>query len=81
MDDMTVHGKDWTLWHQDCVESARNIPDDALHYTIFSPPFESLYTFSDDPRDMSNCADSETFWAHFRFSGGRFHLPFRGLHP
>jgi hypothetical protein len=28
---------------------------------------ESLYTFSDDPRDLSNCQDSATFWRHYRF--------------
>jgi DNA modification methylase len=60
-------GQGWTLWHGDCVEVTRGLPADSLHYTIFSPPFESLYTFSDDPRDMSNCWDSGTFWAHFRF--------------
>lgn len=60
-------GEDWKLWHGDCVDVTRGLPDGSVHYTIFSPPFESLYTFSDDLRDMSNCKDSETFWAHFRF--------------
>lgn len=60
-------GDDWKLWNGDCVDVARGLPNDSVHYTIFSPPFESLYTFSDDPRDMSNCADSATFWTHFRF--------------
>lgn len=60
-------GKNWHLYNGDCVEVARGLPDDSVHYTIFSPPFESLYTFSDDPRDMSNCTDSETFWIHFKF--------------
>lgn len=62
-----AQGPDWKLWNGDCVDVARGLPDGSLHYTIFSPPFESLYTFSDDPRDMSNCADSATFWEHFRF--------------
>ena len=62
-----AHGKNWTLWHGDCVDVAKALPDDSLHYTIYSPPFQSLYTFSDDPRDMSNCADDETFWQHYRF--------------
>ncbi|WP_245489834.1 DNA methyltransferase [Mesorhizobium sp. M1A.F.Ca.IN.020.03.2.1] len=60
-------GPDWHLYHGDCVDVVRGLPENSLHYTIFSPPFESLYTFSDDPRDMSNCRDSETFWTHFRF--------------
>lgn len=60
-------GQGWQLYNGDCVDVTRGLPDNSLHYTIFSPPFESLYTFSDDPRDMSNCKDSATFWAHFRF--------------
>lgn len=60
-------GKAWTLYHGDCVEVARGLPTGSLHYAIYSPPFQSLYTFSDDPRDMSNCADDETFWRHYRF--------------
>lgn len=60
-------GRMWKLYHADCVDVARGMPAGTLHYSLFSPPFESLYTFSDLDRDMSNCADSATFWAHFRF--------------
>lgn len=63
----TASGDNFTLWHGDCVAVARGLPSDSVHYTIFSPPFESLYTFSDDPRDMSNCKSSGEFWDHFRF--------------
>jgi hypothetical protein len=60
-------GEGWHLWNGDCVMVARGVPADSVHYTIYSPPFESLYTFSDDPRDMSNCRTSEQFWEHYRF--------------
>lgn len=60
-------GKDWTLYCGDCVEVVRGLPTDSLHYTIYSPPFESLYTFSDDPRDISNNNTPEVFWEHYRF--------------
>lgn len=60
-------GKSWQLWNGDCVEVANGMPDDSVHLTIYSPPFESLYTFSDDPRDMSNCQDKQTFWTHYKF--------------
>lgn len=60
-------GEGWTLVHGDCIDVARGLPDNSLHYTIYSPPFQSLYTFSDDPRDLSNCIDDETFWKHYRF--------------
>lgn len=62
-----AHGENWTLWNGDCVEVARGLPNDSVHLTVYSPPFESLYTFSDDPRDMSNCSDKQTFWTHFQF--------------
>lgn len=60
-------GEGYALYHGDCIDVARGLPENSLHYTIYSPPFESLYTFSDDPRDLSNCSDSETFWTHYRF--------------
>jgi DNA modification methylase len=68
-----AHGEAWTMWRADCVEVARGLPDDSLHYAIFSPPFQSLYTFSDSYRDMSNCRDDETFWTHFRFLIAELH--------
>lgn len=60
-------GRGYHLWNGDCVMVARGLPSDSVHYTIYSPPFESLYTFSDDPRDMSNCRTSGEFWRHYRF--------------
>ncbi len=60
-------GEDWQLYRGDCVDVLRGLPTGSIHYTIFSPPFCSLYTFSDDPRDLSNCRDDATFWRHYRF--------------
>ena len=60
-------GKNWKIWNGDCVDVTRGLPKESVGTIIYSPPFESLYTFSDDPRDMSNCIDSATFWTHFKF--------------
>lgn len=60
-------GQNFTIWNGDCVEVTRGLPDASIGITAYSPPFESLYTFSDDPRDMSNCRDAETFWTHYKF--------------
>lgn len=60
-------GKNFTIWNADCVQVARGLPDATVGMTVYSPPFESLYTFSDDPRDMSNCRDKTTFWDHYKF--------------
>lgn len=45
----------------DCVDAIKTIPDDSVHLSIFSPPFSTLYTYSDNLRDMGNCADNKEF--------------------
>lgn len=58
---------DYALYHGDCVEVARGLPDNSVHYTIFSPPFGSLYTYSNSERDMGNSANDDEFYTHFIF--------------
>lgn len=60
-------GADWQLYNGDCIEVLAGLPENSLHYSIFSPPFASLYTFSDDPRDLSNNNDDRVFFAHYRY--------------
>jgi hypothetical protein len=60
-------GDGWTAHHGDCVEVLRTLPSASMHYSIFSPPFASLYTYSDSERDMGNCATHAEFYEHFRF--------------
>lgn len=57
----------WTAYHGDCVEILTGIPNDSVHFSIFSPPFASLYTYSNSERDLGNCRDDETFMVHFNF--------------
>lgn len=57
----------FTLIQGDCVEVVRGLPDASVHYTIFSPPFASLYTYSDSERDMGNCRDHRDFAEHFAY--------------
>lgn len=62
-----VSGRNWHLWCGDCCAVSRALPNETVHYTIYSPPFVSLYTFSDDLRDMSNNRSDQEFWDHYRF--------------
>lgn len=57
----------FTVMHGDCCELVKDLPDDSIGYTIFSPPFASLYTYSDSERDMGNCATDQEFWEHFNY--------------
>lgn len=63
----TAQGKNWTLHMGDCVDVVKNIKSDSIHYSVFSPPFASLYTYSNSDRDMGNCRDYDDFMQHFRF--------------
>jgi len=57
----------WSMYQGDCVETLKGIPDGSLHYSIFSPPFLSLYVYSDDFRDMGNSKTDKEFYTHFEY--------------
>ncbi len=58
-------GDGYALYHGDCVDVVSGLPDRSVDYSIFSPPFASLYTYSNSPRDMGNCRTHEEFFDHF----------------
>lgn len=57
----------YSIFHGDCVEVLRGLPDASIGYSIFSPPFASLYTYSNSPRDMGNVRTDEEFFEHFGY--------------
>lgn len=60
-------GVDWAMYHGDCVELIRDIPEGSIGFSVFSPPFSSLYVYSDSERDMGNCETDDEFFAHFGY--------------
>lgn len=59
--------KDYTLYHGDSCEVLAAMPDNSVHFQIFSPPFASLYTYSNSDRDLGNSKTYEEFWNHYKF--------------
>ena len=57
----------FALYNGDSCEILTEIPDDSVHYEIFSPPFASLYTYSNSERDLGNCRSDDEFFEHFEF--------------
>ena len=57
----------YALYNADCVDVVRAMPSDSVHYSVFSPPFSSLYTFSASERDMGNCKSHSDIYEHFTF--------------
>lgn len=60
-------GKNYIAYNADCVEVARDMGDESVDFIIYSPPFSSLYTYSNDERDMGNSASDDEFFKHFGF--------------
>lgn len=60
-------GRDWNIYHSDCVEFAKSLPDDSIHLSIYSPPFANLYIYSDSVADMGNCKDDDEFFQQYQF--------------
>lgn len=57
----------YAAYHGDCVEVLKGLPDQSIGYSIFSPPFASLYTYSNSPRDMGNVRNDAEFFEHFDY--------------
>lgn len=60
-------GKNWTSYNGDSCEIIKEIPSDSIHFIIYSPPFSSLYTYSNIDRDMGNSKNDNEFFGHFDF--------------
>ena len=61
-------GDNWTMYRGDCVSTMRDkMAANSVDFSIFSPPFASLYTYSNSPNDIGNCKDVAEFLTHFAF--------------
>lgn len=71
-------GDSYALYNGDSAEILRMLPDNSTHYIIYSPPFQSLYVYSNSVRDLGNCRTPAEFYEQFRFIGQEL---FRTLMP
>lgn len=60
-------GERWTLHEGDCVEQLAARPAESVDFSVYSPPFIALYTYTNTERDMGNSAGREEFLAHYRY--------------
>lgn len=63
----TEAGNGWTMHHGDCVRVARQMADDSIDFSVFSPPFADLFVYSSDAQDMGNCSGMADFMEQFGF--------------
>lgn len=57
----------WSVYHGDSIEVLKNIPSDSIDYSLFSPPFSSLFVYSNSTRDLGNSSNDSNFYTHFDY--------------
>jgi DNA modification methylase len=57
----------WTAYNGDCVRVAKTLESESIGFSVFSPPFADLFTYSSDIQDMGNCKSLEDFMVQFDF--------------
>ncbi len=62
-----AHGARFAAYHGDCVDVVRQLPDASLGFSVYSPPFGSLFVYSESVADMGNSATDGEFEEHYRF--------------
>ena len=60
------HGDSFAAYNGDCVDVLRQMPDASIDFSVYSPPFGSLFVYSDSVADMGNSTD-EQFADHYAF--------------
>lgn len=60
-------GDTWQAIHGDCVDVVRQMPDNSIGFSVYSPPFSGLYIYNDSEADMGNCANDAEFALQYRF--------------
>ncbi|MFA5409968.1 MAG: site-specific DNA-methyltransferase, partial [Bacilli bacterium] len=72
-------GENYVMYHADCIDAIAGIPDESIHYSIFSPPFSNLFTYSNSDRDLGNSKSDAEFYEHLNFlCAGLFRVMKRG---
>lgn len=59
-------GDKFTAIHGDCVDVLAQMPDESIGFSVYSPPFGSLFVYSESAADMGNSTDEE-FAEHYGF--------------
>lgn len=62
-----AHGNGYAMYNGDCVEVLRQLPDNCIDFSVYSPPFGDLFTYSASIADMGNSSCDGEFMDHYRF--------------
>jgi DNA modification methylase len=57
----------YAVYNGDSMEVMASYPADAIHLSIYSPPFAGLYHYTSSERDLSNNRSYEEFFEHYEY--------------
>ena len=57
----------YKLYLGDSCEIMKDLESASMDFSVFSPPFASLYTYSNSDRDLGNSTNDKEFFEHFDF--------------
>lgn len=60
-------GENWSFYNGDCVQFAQSLPDNSIDFMVYSPPFSSLYVYSESECDMGNVEDDKQFIEQYKY--------------
>jgi len=66
--DLTEETNEWyKIKRGDCVQLITELENESVGFSVFSPPFAELYTYSSHLEDMGNSKNYTEFLTHFGF--------------
>jgi DNA modification methylase/superfamily II DNA or RNA helicase len=63
----TVTGETWKAMRGDSCVRMKEVESESIDLTVYSPPFENLFIYSNSDRDLGNCRNAEEFFTHYHF--------------
>lgn len=72
-----AHGAGFAVYHGDCVDVLKQMPENCFDFAVYSPPFSGLYIYNDSIADMGNSATDEEFLEHYRYFCGELYRAMR----
>jgi DNA modification methylase len=63
-----VTGKMFTMYNADCIDVLGELKENSVDLSVYSPPFSSLFVYSNSHRDLGNCTTKAQFLEHFGYA-------------
>lgn len=62
-----AEGKGWAMYNADCVHLTKQLPDNSIDLCVYSPPYSSLYIYSESVADMGNVDSDSQFEEQYQY--------------